>query len=71
MRTVTLDPMALHANPVHRFLQLVKRLRDEGIPATGAIALEGVEYGTLSISAPDLISGEVTYRWVAEAIPAQ
>ena len=64
MKTVRLDPQALHPNPVHRFLALVKRLRDEGIPAYGSISLEGVESGTLSITAPDLATGEVTYSWV-------
>ena len=63
MKSVTLDPASLHANPVHRFLALVKRLREAGIPAVGSIALEGVESGTLSITAPDLLTGEVTYSW--------
>ena len=63
MKTITIDPATLHANPVHRALVLIARLRDEGIPAFGAIALEGVEYGTLSITAPDLATGEVTYSW--------
>lgn len=66
MKTLTLDPMTLHANPVHRFLALVKRLRDEGIPAVGSIALEGVDSGTLSITAPDILTGEVTYFWEPE-----
>ena len=64
MKTVTLDPQTLHANPVHRALTLMKRLRDEGIPVFGAIALEGVEEGALTITAPDLATGEVTYTWV-------
>ncbi|MEO6364028.1 MAG: hypothetical protein ABIO71_12420 [Caldimonas sp.] len=63
MKTLTLDPMALAINPVHRFLALLRRLRDEGIPAFGSIALEGVTSGTLSITAPDLLTGEVTYSW--------
>lgn len=66
MKSVTLDPQALHVNPVHRFLALLKVLRDEGIPAFGAIALEGVESGTLSITAPDMVTGEVTYSWSPE-----
>ena len=66
MKTVTLDPQALHANPVHRFLALVRRLRDEGIPAFGSIALEGVESGVISITAPDILTGEVTYSWTPE-----
>ncbi len=68
MKSVTLDPQALHANPVHRFLALVRRLRDEGIPAVGSIALEGVETGTLSITSPDLLTGEVTYSWTDEIL---
>jgi hypothetical protein len=66
VKTVTLDPQALHANPVHRFLALKKVLRDEGIPAFGAIALEGVESGVISITAPDILTGEVTYSWMPE-----
>jgi hypothetical protein len=66
VKTVTLDPQTLHANPVHRFLALVKRLRDEGIPAFGAIAFEGVESGVISITAPDILTGEVTYSWMPD-----
>ena len=66
MRTLTLDPQAVHANPVHRALTLMKLLRQEGIPVFGAIALEGVESGTLSMTAPDLATGEVTYSWIEE-----
>ena len=63
MITLRVDPEALHANPVHRALQFIRALRNEGIPAFGAIALEGVESGTLSITAPDLATGEVLYAW--------
>lgn len=66
MKSVTLDPQTLHANPVHRALHLIKVLHDEGIPAFGAIALEGVESGTLHITAPDICTGEVTYSWTDE-----
>ena len=66
MKSLTLDPQAVHPNPVHRALTLMKLLRQEGIPVFGAIALEGVESGTLSITAPDIISGEVTYSWIEE-----
>lgn len=65
MITLRVDPDSLHANPVHRALRLIRTLRSEGIPAFGAIALEGVESGTLSISAPDLATGEVLYAWSA------
>jgi hypothetical protein len=60
---ITIDPAALHPNPVHRALAIIRRLRDVGIPAVGVIALENVEHGTLSISAPDLVTGEVRYAW--------
>lgn len=63
VKTVVVDFDALHANPVHRALRLIKLLRDEGIPAFGAIALEGVESGVLSITAADLATGKVTYSW--------
>ncbi len=63
MKTITIDPATLHPNPVHRAMALIKELRDAGIPAVGAIALENVEYGTLSITAPDLVTGEVVYSW--------
>ena len=66
VRTLVVDPTTLHANPVHRALTLIRRLRDEGIPAFGAIALEGVTSGVLSITAPDLVSGEVTYSWQSD-----
>lgn len=62
-RTLVVDPATLHANPVHRAMALIKRLRDEGIPAVGAIALENVEHGALTITAPDLATGEVLYSW--------
>jgi hypothetical protein len=52
---------------VHRALWLIKALRDEGIPAFGAIALEGVESGVLSITAADLATGKVTYSWEDDA----
>jgi hypothetical protein len=51
---------------VHRALRLIRTLREEGIPAFGAIALEGVESGTLSIASPDLATGEVVYSWTRE-----
>lgn len=66
MISVRLDPNALHVNPVHKFLALKKRLRDEGIPVYGSIAVEGVESGALTIVSPDLCSGEVEYRWDPE-----
>jgi hypothetical protein len=65
-RSLVVDPATLHPNPVHRALVLIKRLRNEGIPAYGAIALENVEYGALTIKAPDLVTGEVEYRWTDE-----
>lgn len=61
--TVRVDPEKLHPNPVHRWLAVKKHLLDSGIPVVGSIAIEGVESGTLSISAPDLATGEVTYSW--------
>ena len=64
--SVRVDPAALHSNPVHKFLALKKRLRDEGIPVYGSIALEGVESGALTIVSPDLCTGEVEYRWSPE-----
>jgi hypothetical protein len=64
VKTVEIDVEQLHANPVHRALRLIKVLRDAGIPAFGAIALEGVESGVLSIAAPDLATGKVVYSWV-------
>lgn len=64
MISVTLDPDALAVNPVHKFMALKKRLQDEGIPVFGSIALEGIETGELTITAPDLATGEVTYSWV-------
>ncbi len=66
MISVRVDPAALHPNPVHKFLALKKRLRDEGIPVYGSIALEGMESGALTIVSPDLCTGEVEYRWVPE-----
>ncbi len=66
LKFLTLDPQAVHANPVHRALTLMKLLRAEGIPVFGAIALEGVESGTLSMTSPDLVTGEVTYSWKSE-----
>jgi hypothetical protein len=64
--TLSVDPATLHENPVHRALVLIKRLRAVGIPAVGAIALENVEHGTISISAPDLVTGEVLYSWIPD-----
>lgn len=61
--SLVVDPATLHENPVHRALVLIKRLRAVGIPAVGAIALENVEHGELTITAPDLLTGEVRYSW--------
>lgn len=66
VKTLTVDPQAVHANPVHRALTLMRLLRSEGIPVFGAIALEGVESGTLHITAPDIVTGEVTYSWTPD-----
>ena len=66
MKTLTVDPQAVHVNPVHRALTLMRLLRSEGIPVFGAIALAGVESGTLSITSPDVVTGEVTYSWKSD-----
>lgn len=62
MITLTVDP-ARFENPVHRGLRTLEELRARGVPAIGVLFVEGVESGTLSISAPDLGSGEITYSW--------
>jgi hypothetical protein len=65
VKSVTFEPL-VHENPVHRFLYVKDRLDRAGIPVVGSISVEGVESGTLSITAPDILTGEVTYTWVAD-----
>jgi hypothetical protein len=69
VKSVLVDPEALHVNPVLRFMALKKLLADEGIPVYGSIAVEGVTSGTLSIGAPDLLTGEVLYSWTTGERP--
>jgi len=63
LKTVALDVQSINANPVHRMMGLVKALQEEGIPAFGVISLEGVESGTLSMTAPDLATGKTIFTW--------
>jgi len=66
--SLTLDPTKLSNQPVHRGIALLARLRERGIPASGVLSVEGVDYGTLSISSPDLCTGEVLYIWVDQPV---
>jgi hypothetical protein len=61
--SITVDPTQFD-NPVLRGLKTLERLRAAGVPVIGVLWPEGVEYGHLELSEPDLGSGEVTYTWV-------
>lgn len=62
MISLTLDTSGLD-NVVHRGMVVLQRLQRAGIPAMGVLNLETVARGTLSISAPDIATGEITYTW--------
>ena len=62
VRAVAIDPTRFD-NPIHQGLDTLARLREAGIPATGVLYVAGVERGSLTISEPDIVDGEVTYSW--------
>lgn len=62
MIALTLDTSNLNA-VVHRSMTVLQRLQKAGIPAVGVLSVETVERGTLTISAPDVATGEITYTW--------
>ncbi len=66
MINLTLDTTRLSDNPVHRGMNVLDQMRRAGIPATGVLYPEGVESGVLSISAPDLCTGEVLVTWAPD-----
>lgn len=66
MITTTLDP-ARFDNPIHSGMHVLGKLREAGIPAIGVLYPVGVEWGALTLSAPDLADGSVTYSWAEEA----
>lgn len=49
-------------NPVLRQVTLMKRLRELGMPIIGAIVIERVERGSLTIGYDDLFN-EITYTY--------
>lgn len=66
---VTVNP-ARFDNPIHRGMDALSKLKDAGVPVVGCLFPEGVTYGTLTVGAADLDSGEITYSWnPAEAFP--
>lgn len=64
--TFPLDRFDALGNEVLCNVELLKRLREAGIPAVGRISLQGVEYGTLSYHR-DRLFGDAVYRWVPES----
>lgn len=65
MISVTQDPTRFE-NPIHRGMDALARLKSAGVPVIGVIYPEAVESGTLSVSAPDLVDGNVTWVWHAK-----
>lgn len=66
MINLTIDTTRLPDNPVHRGMSMLDQMLRAGIPATGVLFPEGVESGTLSMTAPDLCTGEMLVTWSAE-----
>ncbi len=62
MITTTIDPLRFD-NPVNQGLYVLAKLRHSGIPASGVLGVTGVAIGTLTLSAPDLADGSITYTW--------
>jgi hypothetical protein len=61
---ILIDPK--YENPIHQGMFVLQRLRDAGVPVLGHLWPMGVESGVLSVGAPDLADGVVTYTWEPE-----
>ena len=48
-------------NCIFRNMNIIKRLKEKGVPAIAFTVLEGVEYGTLSVFKR---GDDMVYRWV-------
>lgn len=60
--TLALDPHRFD-NAVHSSMHVLNALISAGIPALGVLGVTCVAHGVLTISAPDLDDGRVTYTW--------
>lgn len=61
--TFTADPDLYNRQPILVGAHLIRRMRELGVPVVGDLWPICVESGVLSVTAPDLSTGEVTWRW--------
>jgi hypothetical protein len=54
-------------NPIHRGMNALALLKQSGVPVIGVVYPEAVEWGSLTVSAPDLVDGTVTWSWSERA----
>lgn len=62
MINVTQDPSRFES-PIHRGMNALALLVQSGVPVVGVLFPESVEWGSLTVSAPDLVEGTVVWTW--------